>query len=362
MRSYVLPFHDIHKTKLAIAGGKGANLGELCRIEGIQVPDGFCITVDAYKKITANNTELHELLNGLAHLKSDQREKISDTGARIRAVIENIVITDDIKNEIESAVERLGESNSFAVRSSATAEDLPTASFAGQQDTFLNITGIASIINHISKCWASLFTDRAITYRIQNGFDHRKVFLAAIVQTMIPAEASGVLFTADPVSGNRKVSSIDAGSGLGDDLVSGLMNPDNYKINNGNIIEKQERASVLTDTQILELEKIGRKIEKHFASPQDIEWCLADQSFHIVQSRPITTLYPVPHSDDTENRVYVSVGHQQMMTDAMKPLGLSFFSAHHKSSDANCGWKIVCRYNGNARCSWRERQCHEYSR
>ncbi len=242
----------------------------------------------------------------------------------------------------------MGEGNAFAVRSSATAEDLPAASFAGQQDTYLNITGTESIQIHIRKCWASLFTDRAVTYRLQNGFDHRKVYLSVVIQKMIFSEVAGIMFTADPVTSNRKVISIDASFGLGEALVSGLVNADNYKLRGGKIIEKkiaskklavlaseeggtkkqeigssQQRASSLSDNQIIELEQIGRIIEKHFGCPQDIEWCLADDTLYIVQSRPITTLFPIPEANDKENHVYLSVGHQQMMTDAMKPLGLS---------------------------------------
>jgi phosphoenolpyruvate synthase/pyruvate phosphate dikinase len=214
----------------------------------------------------------------------------------------------------------------------------------------LNVIGKEAILQHISKCWASLFTERAIIYRLQNGFDHRKVHLAVVVQKMVFPQAAGILFTADPVTSNRKVLSIDASFGLGEALVSGLVNADNYKVRNGKIIDTQistkklaiyalqdggtkeqaiepgqQHKQTLTDEQILQLERMGRKIEAHFGYPQDIEWCLADDTFYIVQSRPITTLYPIPEANDSENHVYVSVGHQQMMTDAMKPLGLSFY-------------------------------------
>jgi rifampicin phosphotransferase len=213
----------------------------------------------------------------------------------------------------------------------------------------LNIVGKEAILRHISKCWASLFSDRAVIYRMQNGFDHRKVYLSVIIQRMVFPQASGILFTADPVTSNRKVLSIDASFGLGEALVSGLVSTDNYKVREGRIIEKtistkklavysfkkggtEEREiepdwqnrQTLTDEQILQLERIGRKIEAYFACPQDIEWCLFEDTFYIVQSRPITTLYPIPDVDDGENRVYMSFGHQQMMTDAIKPLGISF--------------------------------------
>lgn len=345
MNAYVLRFQEIDRSKLMIAGGKGANLGELSRIKGIEVPEGFCVTTEAYKKITENNKELHGLLDELTRVKADERKNISAISAKIRKAIERISIPKDIADEIAGL---LAEKVAYAVRSSATAEDLPTASFAGQQDTYLNIIGKASILQHISKCWASLFTERAVTYRIQHGFDHRKVLLSVVVQKMVIPQTAGIMFTADPVSGNRKVLSIDASFGLGEALVSGLVNADNYKVSKGQLIDKkistkklaiyalkdggtQEQAietdkqnsQALTDEQIVQLERIGRKIEEHFSYPQDIEWCLVDDTFYIVQSRPITTLYPIPEANDQENHVYISVGHAQMMTDTMKPLGLS---------------------------------------
>jgi phosphoenolpyruvate synthase/pyruvate phosphate dikinase len=350
MNSFVLDFQDIDKTKLEVVGGKGANLGELSRIEDIQVPGGFCLTTEVYKEIIGNNEKYNSLLDQLSILKADNRKGISEISAKIRKMIEEIAIPKDIYNEITRHLKQFGEKNSYAVRSSATAEDLPTASFAGQQDTYLNIIGKEAILKHISKCWASLFTDRAVTYRLQNGFDHRKVYLSVVIQKMIFPDVAGILFTADPVTSNRKILSIDASFGLGEALVSGLVNADHYKVCNGKITDKkistkklaiyalkdggtkeqeieteQQNKQALTDDQILELERIGRKIEEHFGSPQDIEWCLVDDIFYIVQSRPITTLYPIPEANDQENHVYISVGHQQMMTDAMKPLGLSFF-------------------------------------
>ena len=350
MNTYVLCFQEIDRTKFMVVGGKGANLGELSRIKGIRVPEGFCVTTEAYKKITENNQELNSLLDELTRLKAEERENISEISAKIRMAIERIPISKDIAEEIAGYLTKFGEKDAFAVRSSATAEDLPTASFAGQQDTYLNIIGKEAILKHISKCWASLFTDRAVIYRIQNGFDHRKVHLSVVIQKMVFPQAAGILFTADPVTSNRKVLSIDASFGLGEAMVSGLVNADIYKVCNGKVIDKKistkklaiyalkdggtkeqeieperQNRQALTDEQILQLERMGRKIEEHFGSPQDIEWCLVDDTFYIVQSRPITTLYPIPEANDQENHVYVSVGHQQMMTDPMKPLGLSFF-------------------------------------
>ncbi|SKC14876.1 phosphoenolpyruvate synthase [Dyadobacter psychrophilus] len=358
--AYIVGFEDIDRTELASVGGKGANLGELCRIGGVRVPDGFCITTQAYQEIIENNEEVRCRLETLQGLKADERVKISEASAKIRAAIEHVIIPKNMADEIAGYLTKFNEKDAFAVRSSATAEDLPTASFAGQQDTYLNIIGQEAILRHISKCWASLFTDRAVTYRIQTGipgggFDHHKVRLSVIIQKMIFSDVSGIMFTADPVTAHRKVTSIDASFGLGEALVSGLVSADNYKVRDGHLIEKKistkkllinalthggtqkqdietewQNRQALTDEQILEVSSIGKKIESHFGSPQDIEWCMAGGTFYVVQSRPITTLFPIPETNDPESakgspHVYVSVGHQQMMTDAMKPLGLSFF-------------------------------------
>jgi len=348
--SYVLGFQDIDKTNIMVVGGKGANLGEISRIEGTHVPDGLCISTEAFKRVIGETASINGLLDRLSLLRAEDRNEISELSGEIRRLIEGIAIPEDIHEEIARHLSRLGEEHAYAVRSSATAEDLPTASFAGQQDTYLNIVGKEAILKHVSKCWASLYTERAVTYRIQNGFDHRKVHLAVVVQKMVFPQASGILFTADPVTSNRKVLSIDASFGLGEALVSGLVNPDVYKVRNGKVVAKKistKKAAVfalqdggtkeqkieperqnqqaLTDEQILRLGQMGRRIEEHFAHPQDIEWCLVDDVIYVVQSRPITTLFPIPEANNQENHVYVSVGHQQMMTDALKPLGLSFF-------------------------------------
>lgn len=350
MSTYTLDFREIDRTAFLRVGGKGANLGELSRIEGVQVPEGFCVTTEAFREITGNNAAFQALLGELAVLKADNRKEIAMASAKIRNLIAGITIPKMIIDEVAGHLEKLGAKNAYAVRSSATAEDLPTASFAGQQESYLNVTGAAEILKHISRCWASLFTDRAVTYRLQNGFDHHKVYVSVVVQKMIFPDAAGILFTADPVTSNRKVVSIDAGFGLGEALVSGIVNADNYQVREGTIVgrivpvkklavyacreggtkeqalepEKQSQQ-VLTDKQILQLERTGRSIEEHFGRPQDIEWCLVNDMVYIVQSRPITTLFPVPETTDQEKHVYISVGHQQMMTDAMKPLGLSFF-------------------------------------
>ena len=365
MARYVLDFQEIDQTQVAIVGGKGAHLGELSRIEGIRVPAGFCVTTDAFQRIMAEAPSIDDRLDRLSRLKPDDRDAIRALSAEIRRTIEAIAIPDDLAAAITRALARLGEQAAYAVRSSATAEDLPTASFAGQQDTYLNVVGPAAILEHVSRCWASLFTERAVTYRLRNGFDHRKVHMAVVVQQMVFPQASGILFTADPVTGNRKVASVEASFGLGEALVSGLVNADVYKVRDGEIVAKtiaakqlaidaspaggtQEQAieperqeqPALTDAQVVRLAQLGRRIEAHFGRPQDIEWCLVDDDFQIVQSRPITTLFPIPAAGDQENHVYISVGHQQMMTDPMKPLGLSVLADDDPRPMAEAGGRL----------------------
>src|SRR5262245_59945079 len=338
----VIGFEEIDHTQVAVVGGKGAHLGELSRIEGVRVPAGFCVTTDAFRRILAGAASIDDRLDRLSRLEPDDREAIRALSAEIRRTLEGIAIPDDLAAAITRALARLGEQAAYAVRSSATAEDLPTASFAGQQDTYLNVVGPAAILGHVSRCWASLFTERAVTYRLRNGVDHRKVHMAVVVQRMVFPHAAGVLFTADPVTGNRKVASVEAVFGLGEALVSGLVNADVYKVRDGEVVARAAAAEqpALTDAQLVELAQLGRRIEAHFGRPQDIEWCLVDDGFQIVQSRPITTLFPIPESGDRENHVYLSVGHQQMMTDPLKPLGLSFWQMTTPAPMAEAGGRL----------------------
>src|SRR2546421_761404 len=304
MGSYVLGFQEIDQTQVAIVGGKGAHLGELSRIEGIRVPAGFCVRTDAFRRIMAEAPSIDEPHDRLSRLNPDDREAIGTLSAEIRRTLDGIAIPDDLAAAITLALARLGDQAAYAVRSSATAEDLPTASFAGQQDTYLNIVAPAAILQHISRCWASLFTERAVTYRLRNGFDHRKVHVAVVVQQMVFPEAAGILFTADPVTSNRKVASVEATFGLGEAMVSGLVNADMYKVRDGRVVaravaakqrviraspgggtqeeaidpERQEQ-SALTDAQLVRLAQLGRRIEAHFCHPQDVEWWLVDDGF-----------------------------------------------------------------------------------
>jgi pyruvate,water dikinase len=350
MDCYVLDFKEIDDSQVAVVGGKGAVLGELSRIEGVRVPAGFCVTTDAFQRMLAHVPAIDDRLDRLSRLTSDDRAAISALSAEVRQALIGMVIPEDLASAITRPLARLGERAPYAVRSSATGEDLPTASFAGQHDTYLNVVGPVAILQHVSRCWASLFSERAVTYRLRNGFEHRQVRMAVVVQEMVFPHAAGVLFTADPITSDRKVVAVEASFGLGEALVSGLVNTDVYKVRDGELVAKtiatkrlaihaspaggtrqqaiepeRQGEPALTDAQVVLLEQLGRRIEAHFGRPQDVEWCLVDDGFRIVQSRPITTLFPIPVADDQDNHVYVSVGHQQMMTDAMKPLGLSLF-------------------------------------
>lgn len=348
LKSLVSPLHEIAKDQLPLVGGKALNLGRLFKIPDIRVPEGFCVTTTAFQEALASDSVIPSLLDQLASLDLDQKEVLTRLAREIRNAILLLEVPASVTEAVSHHLSDLGNKQPYAVRSSATAEDLPHLSFAGQHDSYLNVIGQEAILEHIRRCWASLFTDRAVIYRMQNGFDHRQVSLAVIVQKMIRSDASGIMFTADPTTGSRKVTSIDASFGLGEALVSGLVAADCYKVREGTITERTigtkklavraqqsggtevhevdqalQDNQTLTDEQILHLADLGRQVEAEFGSPQDIEWCLAGDEFYIVQSRPITTLFPIPEVEDDQLHVYVSVGHQQMMTDAMKPLGLS---------------------------------------
>ncbi|CAM5404620.1 hypothetical protein SALBM135S_01344 [Streptomyces alboniger] len=199
---------------------------------------GFCVTTNAFRRVMADAPAVDERLDRLSRTDPDDREAIRALSADVRRIIEGTPVPDDLAAEITGALTRLDERAAYAVRSSATAEDLPTASFAGQQDTYLNVIGPAEIVRHVSRCWASLFTERAVTYRRRNGIDHRTVDMAVVVQRMVLPHAAGILFTADPVTGNRRVATVDAGFGLGEALVSGLVNPDVFTVRDGEIVSR----------------------------------------------------------------------------------------------------------------------------
>jgi rifampicin phosphotransferase len=347
MEQLIMFFSDINKSYLPYVGGKGANLGEMTAA-GFPIPPGFCVTTSAYRSFIQTSHEMNNLLASLDRVNPDDLAQVQNAGSRIREHMESLAMPEDIRASILEAWQTIGANKAYAVRSSATAEDLPGASFAGQQDTYLNVFGAEQLLHAVKRCWASLFTDRAISYRVKNGFDHRSVFLSVVVQQMVFPEVSGIMFTANPITGHRKTITIDASFGLGEALVSGLVSADLYHVHSGKLKNKQisqkklaiyslpsggteskelppdqQAMQALPDDKILELASLGTAIETHYGAEQDIEWCWADGKFYIVQSRPITSLYPVPHVSDRRLHLFLSFGHMQMMTEPIKPLGIS---------------------------------------
>lgn len=346
----ILFFNEINKGSRSLVGGKGANLGEMTQAK-FPVPNGFCVSTEVYQSfIAANNLSLFIAKK----TKGVDITKIERAGSQIRKAIQRCEIPASLAAAVELALTQFDAESYFSIRSSATAEDLDFASFAGQQDSYLNIKGKENILEAIRNCWASLYTDRAILYRIQNNIEHSKVSMSVVVQKMLLSEASGIMFTADPLNGSRDIVSIEAGYGLGEALVSGIISPDIYKFqkSTNRIIKKRvadkkfaiiplagggtkkleldetkSKTQVLDDEQIRKLVQIGLDIEKHYGSPQDIEWCMEDKELYIVQSRAISSLYPLPSPlpEGDSLRVYISLNHLQMMTDPISPLGLDIF-------------------------------------
>ncbi|MEK6978763.1 MAG: phosphoenolpyruvate synthase [Candidatus Micrarchaeota archaeon] len=315
----IMWFEELSKANLAEAGGKGANLGEMTRA-GFPIPPGFVVTSAAYyKHLDANN--LRGAISAiLSNLDVEDSDSLNAASEKIKTLIIEGKIPEDVKNDILNYYKRLCERATrevfVAVRSSATAEDLPTASFAGQQSTYLNVRGADSVVQNVKMCWASLFESRAIFYRVQNNFDHMRVALAAVVQQMVQSEKSGVAFTVDPLYQDPNLLAIEAGYGLGELVVSGQITPDTYRVDKttmkpidkliskqtwmlmrgstGNVRadirdEMQERQK-LSDQEMFDLAKICVKIEEHYQFPQDIEWAYEKGNLYITQSRPITTL------------------------------------------------------------------------
>jgi rifampicin phosphotransferase len=312
MTRLVRRIDELSAADVDAAGGKGANLGELVRA-GLPVPDGFVLTTEAYALAAA--------AAGV-----DPREP-GAAGALLREA----AVPDTVAAAVCEAYAALG-GGPVAVRSSATAEDLPGASFAGQQDTFLNVTGEEGLLDAVRRCWASLWNERAVAYRRAGAVDDAGVRLAVVVQRMVDASVAGVLFTADPVTGRRRHAAVDAVAGLGERLVSGAVDPEHYAADTATrqVVERPAAAdAVLTSRELLALAALGDRIERHFGSPQDIEFAIdRERRAWFVQSRPITTLYPLPAGAPDpahELRVYFSANVFQGYFEPLTPMGLQFF-------------------------------------
>lgn len=339
----VLPL-DTADATLETVGGKGLNLARLLRA-GFDVPDGFLVTTRAYREFVAAAGLESVIEDAVAGLDSGDAPELATAEASIRAAFV-AAGSPGCASEVSTAYEGLGAGVPVAVRSSATAEDLPELSFAGQQDTFLNVIGADSVVTAVVDCWASLWTARAIGYRIRNGIDHAGVALAVVVQRLVDADVSGVLFTADPLSGHRGRTVIDATRGLGEALVSGQVTPDHLAVETrtgavqehtvgAKAVATRPRAGggvttsatsgkttpALTDTEIGELVALGKRVQAEYGQPQDIEWAIADGRLYVLQSRAITSLFPVPTTDDGLLGVYFSFGAVQGMLAPMTPMG-----------------------------------------
>ena len=349
---FILSF-DSQKAIIFRVGGKGASLTRLY-LAGLPIPIGFHISVEAYKKFVALNDLQPRIMEALESNDDSDPVTLENASNKIMQMFFNIPIPSEIADEIIGAYASLsgGTNLSVAVRSSATAEDLPEASFAGQQETFLNIHGEEALLDTVKKCWASLWTARAIAYRIKNKIDQNTVALAVVVQEMVDAEASGVLFTVNPINSQREEMVINAAWGLGEAIVGGLVTPDTIiadkstgKIKTYELAEKsvitvqtekgtseeplndtRRRLKVMNEAQVSELVDIARRIEGLYGTPQDIEWCYADGRFHVVQSRPITTLTkqtpPIPSEWKLPTGAYAAMRNNivELMADPLTPL------------------------------------------
>lgn len=312
---YVLWFHEIDKDDVEKVGGKGANLGEMTQA-GFPVPGGFVVTSSAYKHMIEVNELEDKIKAVLKDLNVEDADALNRASSRVQKIIESSPFPKDIEDQVYKAYDKLGKDPWVAVRSSATAEDLPQASFAGQQETYLNVRGDASVIVHIRKAWASLFEPRAIYYRVQQGFDHFKVALAVPVQKMVQSDVSGIMFSINPVTNDKSKIVIEAIWGLGENIVQGTVTPDHYEVDKtelkllehktvhqdiemvrsgeGNIQRKVPKSRQdkrkLTDKEAEEVAKLGKKLQQHYFFPQDSEWAIENGKLYVVQTRPITTV------------------------------------------------------------------------
>lgn len=352
-RTLVVPLSRSDRTWLPVGGGKAANLGELIRA-GFAVPEGFCVTTAAYA-LLSESAGLEAMLTVLATPGAEDTAWWTELAAAARTALLQAPVPTSVAAAITEAYQALsdGEPVPVAVRSSATAEDLPYASFAGQQDTYLNIVGSEAVLAAVRRCWASLWSERAVSYRASQGIDQRTVRLAVVVQRMVDASVAGVLFTTNPLNGLRRQAVIDASPGLGEAVVSGAVNPDHFVVNavSGEIVERrlgdkrlliratpgggteriklaeESKMPCLTDEQVVALAKLGMQVEAHYGAPQDIEWAIdASGQTWLTQARPITMLFPLPADASATNevlRAYLSFNVQQGTHLPFTPMGIS---------------------------------------
>ena len=334
-------FKEISKDNISIVGGKGANLGEMYNME-MPVPPGFIVNAETYKDFIERTNIKNKITQILSGLNVENNEELQNKANEVQKLIIATEIPDDIKEEVIDAYESMGISDEktdasdlvkksedvfVAVRSSATAEDLPEASFAGQQATFLNIKGNDDLVKAVRACWASLFTARAIYYRVKNNFDHMQVLIAVVVQKMVNSDKAGVTFSVNPSTNNENEIVVEACFGLGEAIVSGSVNPDSYIIDKNTmeikskdikeqewayvrdetgktvkktIIEDKRGIKILKDEEIIELAEIAKKLEDHYNKPQDIEWAIEKDKIYVVQTRPITTIKKVEEEKEAE--------------------------------------------------------------
>jgi len=350
--SYILGFHEIGAGNIGQVGGKGANLGEMVAA-GLPVPPGFCVTAASYLEFLRASKLERPIREQLGGMRPDDREDVKNRSDSIRALLESADIPTSLQEPIAASYRELSgrmgvRDAAVAVRSSATAEDLPGASFAGQQDTYLNVRGEAQLLEHIRRCWGSLWTERAVSYRNKQGFDHARVHLCVVVQAMIESEVAGIMFTANPVSGNRDEMVINASWGLGESIVSGLVDPDTLTVNKrarrvsnyglgskelaihyaagGGTLEvptspELRQARALTDKQALQLVNVGSRIEAHYGAPQDIEWGYSGGRWYVLQARPITTL-----ADEYHRTMFVEI-----FPDPLSPVFLAVIASLFES-------------------------------
>lgn len=373
----VLGLELIDAGMLARVGGKAANLGETTGA-GLPVPPGFCLTTEAYRR-AVGSVRLDDVHTALAATEAHDLAALAVLADRARGLILGADVPPEITAAVLESYAALGADVPVAVRSSATAEDLPFASFAGQQDTFLNVVGADAVLDAVRRCWASLWTDRAVAYRATHGISPSTVALAVVVQRMVDAAVAGVLFTANPVTGRRHEAVIDASPGLGEAVVSGAVNPDHFVVDaaTAEIRERRpgtkglairpvsgggtERTALapdsgpcLDDVQIRALTALGSRVERHYGAPQDIEWAIdAADKLWLLQSRPITTLYPLPDPrpdlpEPEGTRIFLCFSLAQGLTRPLTPMGMAAFRLIAGAVARNTGFDVPEPRNGPA--------------